>query len=212
MEENRTKRNQLLAEHVIKNLNVRNMEGYYAQNKEEALKIALDLIEEGSTVGWGGSASISEIGLKEAVCQGNYEVINRDVCRNPQEKREAELKCFDSDYFLASANAITQDGILVNVDKFANRIAAIAFGPRNVILIIGMNKVVKNVDDAAQRSRDEAGSINAVRLNTETPCRNAGICYDCKGAKSNCCQMLVTRSSAVEGRIKIILVNDVLGF
>ena len=212
MEENRKKRNQFLAEHIIKNLNTRSIAGYYADSKAEALKIALDLIPEGSTVGWGGSASISEIGLKQAICEGDYQVINRDICKTPEEKREAELKCFDSDFFLASSNAVTQDGILVNVDKFANRIAAIAFGPRNVILVIGMNKVVKTVEEAVSRAQNEAGSINAVRLNTQTPCRNTGLCYDCKGAKSNCCQFLVTRSSGVEGRIKVILVNEDLGF
>lgn len=212
MEENRKIRNQALAEHIIKNLNTRNITGYYADSKEEALKIALDLIPEGSSVGWGGSASIAEIGLKQAIIEGNYNVINRDICKSPEEKRQAELQCFDSDFFLASSNAITRDGILVNIDKFANRIAAIAYGPRNVILVIGMNKVVNNVENAVDRSRNEAASINAVRLNTETPCRNKGLCYDCKGAKSMCCQMLVTRSSGVEGRIKVILVNDALGF
>lgn len=212
MEENRKKRNQSLADHVIKNLNTRGMAGYYADSKEEALKIALDLIPEESSVGWGGSASIAEIGLKQAVLEGNYKVINRDVCKTPEEKREAELKCFDSDFFLASANAVTRDGILVNIDKFANRIAAIAFGPRNVILIVGMNKIVSNVENAVDRSRNEAAAINAVRLDTQTPCCNKGLCYDCKGTKSLCCQILVTRSSGIEGRIKVILVNDDLGF
>ena len=212
MEENRKKRNQSLADHVIKNLNTRGMAGYYADSKEEALKIALDLIPEESSVGWGGSASIAEIGLKQAVLEGNYKVINRDVCKTPEEKREAEIKCFDSDFFLASANAVTRDGILVNIDKFANRIAAIAFGPRNVILIVGMNKIVSNVENAVDRSRNEAAAINAVRLDTQTPCCNKGLCYDCKGTKSLCCQILVTRSSGIEGRIKVILVNDDLGF
>lgn len=212
MEENRKKHNQFLAEHVIKNLNMRGIAGFYADSKAEALKTALDLIPEGSSVGWGGSASIAEIGLKQAVLEGNYKVINRDVCKTPEEKREAELQCFDSDFFLASANAVTRDGVLVNIDKFANRIAAIAYGPRNVILVVGMNKIVKDVDDAVDRSRNEAAAINAVRLNTETPCRNTGLCYDCKGTRSLCCQILVTRSSGIEGRIKVILVNDDLGF
>ena len=212
MEENRKKHNQSLADHVIKNLNTRGMAGYYADSKEEALKIALDLIPEESSVGWGGSASIAEIGLKQAILEGNYKVINRDVCKTPEEKREAELKCFDSDFFLASANAVTRDGILVNIDKFANRIAAIAFGPRNVLLIVGMNKIVSNVENAVDRSRNEAAAINAVRLDTQTPCCNKGLCYDCKGTKSLCCQILVTRSSGIEGRIKVILVNDDLGF
>lgn len=212
MKNYRTIRNELLAKEIIKNLTARNMEGYYAGSKAEALKLALDMIPEGSSVGWGGSASITEIGLKQAVCEGNYRVINRDICKTPEEKRRAELACFDSDYFLASSNAITYDGILVNIDKFGNRIAAIAFGAKNVILIVGMNKTVKSVEEAVSRVQNEAAPINAVRLNTNTPCRNKGLCYDCKGADSNCGQILVTRSSGVKERIKVILVNDGLGF
>lgn len=212
MEENRKIRNQHLAAHIIKNLQIRNIAGYYAESKQEALQAALNLIPEGSTIGWGGSASISEIGLKQAVCQGNYTVYNRDICKTPEEKRKIELACLDSDYFLASSNAITYNGELVNIDKFGNRIAAIAFGPRNVILIAGMNKAVPTLDEAISRVRNEATPINAVRLDTYTPCRSKGLCYDCKGTSSNCCQMLVTRNSGVEDRIKVILVNDSLGF
>ena len=156
MEENRKIRNQHLAAHIIKNLQIRNIAGYYAESKQEALQAALNLIPEGSTIGWGGSASISEIGLKQAVCQGNYTVYNRDICKTPEEKRKIELACLDSDYFLASSNAITYNGELVNIDKFGNRIAAIAFGPRNVILIVGMNKAVPTLDEAISRVRNEA--------------------------------------------------------
>lgn len=212
MENYRGVRNQLLAEHMIKNLESRNMAGFYAESKEEALKLALDMMPAGSTVGWGGSASLTEIGLKQAVCEGGYQVINRDVCKTPEEKRKAELACFDCDYFLASSNAVTHDGILVNIDKFGNRIAAIAFGAKNVILIVGMNKVTKNVEEAVSRVQNEATPINAIRLNTDTPCKNKGLCYDCKGANSNCCQVLVTRNSGVRERIKVILVNENLGF
>lgn len=212
MDNYRAERNQILAEHMIKNLKSRNMAGYYAKTKEEALKMALEMMPEGSSVGWGGSASVTEIGLKQAVCEGNYQVINRDVCKTPEEKRQAELVCFESDYFLASSNAITYDGILVNIDKFGNRIAAIAFGAKNVILIVGMNKAVKNLEEALSRVHNEATPINAVRLGIDTPCRNNGLCYDCKGANSMCCQVLVTRNSGVKERIKVILVNDNLGF
>lgn len=212
VQDNRAKRNQLLAEHIIKNLQRRNMAGYYAGNKQEALKTALGLIEKQSTVGWGGSASITETGLKQAVCEGDYRVINRDVCKTLEEKRKAELKCFDCDYFLASSNAITQDGILVNIDKMGNRIAALAYGPKNVILLVGMNKVVKTVDEAINRAHNEAASINAIRFGTDTPCKNKGLCYDCKGQDTLCCHILVTRNSGIKERIKVILVNDNLGY
>lgn len=212
MNENRVKRNRMLGEQVIKGLNSRNMEGYYAESKEEALKIALGLIPEGSSVGWGGSMSIQEIGLQQAVCEGNYTVYNRDIWKDPREKKEKELAIMDADYLLCSSNAITEDGVLVNVDGMCNRVAAIAWGPRNVIMIVGMNKVVKTVEDAVSRTRNEAAPVNAQRFNLDTPCCKTGACFDCKSPDSICCQFLVTRFSRVKGRIKVILVNDELGF
>ena len=157
MDANRVKRNQMLAQRVIKGLESRNMEGYYAESKEEALAKALELIPEGSSVGWGGSMSIEEIGLKDAVCTGNYTVYNRDVCKTPEEKRQTELSIIGSDYFLSSSNAITEDGVLVNIDGAANRVAAISWGPKNVLMIIGMNKIVKSVEDAVSRARNAGG-------------------------------------------------------
>lgn len=212
MNENRVKRNRMLGEQVIKGLNSRNMEGYYAESKEEALKIALGLIPEGSSVGWGGSMSIQEIGLQQAVCEGNYTVYNRDIWKDSREKKEKELAIMDADYLLCSSNAITEDGVLVNVDGMCNRVAAIAWGPRNVIMIVGMNKVVKTVEDAVSRTRNEAAPVNAQRFNLDTPCCKTGACFDCKSPDSICCQFLVTRFSRVKGRIKVILVNDELGF
>lgn len=212
MDVNRNKRNQMLAEKLIKALESRNMEGYYAQSKEEALEKALELIPEGSKIGWGGSMSIQEIGLKDAVCSGNYEVFNRDICANPEEKRKTELAIFDSDYFLCSCNAITEDGVIVNIDGMGNRVAAITWGPKNVLMIVGMNKVVRETQDAVSRARGEAATINAQRFNLETPCSKTGACFDCKSPDTICCQFLLTRFSKVKGRIKVILVNDELGF
>ena len=169
MNENRVKRNKLLGERVIRGLESRNMEGFYAESKEEALKIALDLIPEESTVAWGGSMSIAEIGLKKAICEGNYREYNRDDAKDREEKRKIEIATYDCDYFLTSANAITEDGVMVNIDGFANRVSAIAAGPRNVIMIVGMNKVVKDVDDAMSRARNEAAPINAQRFSLDTP-------------------------------------------
>ncbi|MCI7791210.1 MAG: lactate utilization protein [Lachnospiraceae bacterium] len=212
MNENRVVRNRMLAEKVIKGLQSRNMEGFYAETKEEALKLALELIPEGSSIGWGGSMSIEEIGLKKAVCEGDYVVYNRDICKNPEEKREVELKIFGCDYLLTSSNAITEDGILVNIDGNANRVAAIAYGPKHVIMIVGMNKIAKDEEAALYRARNEAATINAQRFPIETPCKKTGSCADCKSKDTICCQFLTTRFSKHTGRIKIILVNENLGF
>ena len=212
MNENRVKRNRMLGQRIIKGLESRNMEGHYAEGKEEALKKALELIPEGSTIGWGGSMSVQEIGLLDAVCSGNYTVYNRDVCKTPEEKRAMELAAIDSDYYLVSSNAITEDGVLVNLDGFANRVASIAWGPRNVLMIVGMNKVVKDVDAAVSRVRSEAAPINAQRFGLQTPCSKNGACASCKSTDCICCEMLITRFSKIPKRIKVILVNDELGF
>jgi len=212
MNENRVKRNRMLGEQIIKSLETRNMEGYYAETKEEALKKALGLIPQGASIAWGGSMSIQEIGLKEALCQGDYKVYNREDAKSAQEKRAVELATYDCDYFLTSANAISEDGIIVNIDGNANRVSAIAYGPRNVLMIVGMNKVVKDAQMAVSRARNEAAPINAQRFGLNTPCNKTGACFDCKSPDTICCQFLITRYSKHAGRIKVILVNEELGF
>ena len=207
-----TKRNDLLAEQVIKNLKSRQMEGHYVQTKEEALALALELIPEGSSISWGGSMSIKAIGLPEALHKGNYKVLDRDLCATPEEKAEMMHQALNCDYFLASCNAISEDGILVNIDGNANRVAAYAFGPKNVLLIVGMNKVVKTQEDAMSRARNEAAPVNAQRFGIDTPCSKAGSCFDCKSPECICCQILMTRFSRQKGRFKIILVDENLGF
>ncbi|MDR1800229.1 MAG: lactate utilization protein [Lachnospiraceae bacterium] len=212
MDKNRAKRNRQLGEQIIKSLKQRNMEGYYAETKEEALKIALDIIPKGASCAWGGAKSVAEIGLKDAVLEGDYKAYNREAAPNPQEKRAIELTSFDVDFFLTGTNALSMDGEMVNIDGFGNRVAAIAYGPRNVLVIAGMNKVVKTLEDAWKRARNEAAPINSQRFELSTPCNKTGMCYDCKSADTICCQFLVTRFSKVPNRIKVILVNDNLGF
>ena len=212
MNENRVKRNRLLGDRVIRGLESRNMEGYDAETKEEALKKALELSPEGSSLSWGGTMTIAEIGLKEAVCSGKYKVYNRDAAKNPEEKRAAELAAYDCDFFLTSANAVTEDGEMINVDGFANRVSAIAAGHRTVLVIAGMNKVVKSLEDAYARARNEAAPINTQRFGLDTPCSKTGMCYDCKSPDTICCQILITRFSKIKGRIKVILVDEALGF
>lgn len=209
MNENITKRNQLLAQKVIKGLESRNMSGYYAADKEEALKLALELIPEQSSVTMGGAMSAHEIGLVEALKNGNYNFIDRDA---EADKRAAMLKAYDADYFLTSANAITEDGVMVNIDGNSNRVSAIAQGPKHVIAIVGMNKVCDDVDGAMKRARNVAAPINAQRFGLSTPCAKTGSCMNCKSPDTICCQFLITRYSRHEGRIHVILVNDSLGF
>lgn len=212
MDENRGKRNELLAATVIKGLESRNMKGYYAATKKEALQKALELIPRGSSVSWGGSMSIQEIGLKQAVIEGDYRVYNRDAAQTPEEKRKIELAVYDADYFLTSSNAVTQDGILVNIDGNSNRVSAIAYGPRQVLMIVGMNKICKDVDAAVYRARNEAATCNTQRFPINTPCKITGSCADCKSPDTICCQFLTTRFSRHAGRIHVILVGENLGF
>ena len=209
MDANITKRNELLAQKVIKGLESRNMSGYYAASKEEALACALELIDEGSSIGMGGCMSAFEIGLVDALKAGDYKFIDRAIEPDP---RAAMLAAYDSDVFIASANAITEDGIMVNIDGNSNRVSAIAQGPRKVVFIVGMNKICDDLDGAMKRARNVAAPINAQRFGLSTPCAKTGSCFDCKSPDTICCQFLITRFSRHEGRIHVILVNDNLGF
>ena len=209
MNEMITKRNDLLSQKIIKGLESRNMKGFYAHSKTEALKMALELIPSGSTVTMGGCVSAREIGLVDALKVGEYSFIDRDLADN---KRAAALAAYDVDVFLASCNAMTEDGVLVNIDGNANRVSAIAYGPRKVVFIVGMNKVCKDVDSAMKRARNVAAPVNAQRFGLDTPCSKTGSCMDCKSPDTICCQFLITRYSRHDDRIFVILVDDNLGF
>jgi hypothetical protein len=140
---------------------------------------------------------------------GNYRFIDRDAM---EDKRAAMLMGYDADVFLASCNALTEDGMLVNIDGNANRVSAIAQGPKKVVFIVGMNKVCSDLDGAMKRARNVAAPINAQRFGLSTPCSKTGACMDCKSPDTICCQFLITRFSRHPGRIHLILVNDSLGF
>ncbi len=209
MNENIVKRNDLLSTKIIEGLKSRNMSGYYAKTKEEALELALKLIPKGSSITMGGAMSAHEIGLVDALQTPDYNFIDRDKA---EDKRAAMLAAYDADVFLSSANAMTDDGILINIDGNANRVSAIAQGPKKVIFIVGMNKVCSDVDSAMKRARNVAAPINAQRFGLATPCAKTGKCMDCKSPDTICCQFLMTRYSRHEGRIHVILVDDNLGF
>ncbi len=203
------KRNRLLAQKVIKGLESRNMTGFFAETKEDALRIALEQIPKGASVTMGGAMSAHEIGLVEALKAGDYRFIDRDAYAD---KRAAMLAAYDADVFLASANAMTEDGVIVNIDGNANRVSAIAQGPKTVLLIVGMNKICDDIDGAMKRARNIAAPVNAQRFGLDTPCTKTGACMNCKSPDTICCQFLITRFSRHPGRIRVILVNDALGF
>ena len=209
MDPNILKRNELLSVRVIKGLASRNMTGYYAPDRAAALETALSLIAEGSSVTMGGAMSAHEIGLVDALKNGNYNFIDRD---NYEDKRAAMLAAYDADVFISSANAMTDDGILVNIDGNANRVSAIAQGPRKVVFIVGMNKITSDIDSAMKRARNIAAPVNAQRFGLSTPCAKTGACMNCKSPDSICCQFLITRFSRHADRIHVVLVNEDLGF
>lgn len=197
---------------IIERLKKRNMEGYFCETSQEAVDKALSLMPEGSVISWGGSMSISECGLMDAIKGKNYTLIDRMTAKTPQEKREIYAKTVMADYYLMSTNAITMEGELVNIDGFCNRVACLCAGPENVIIIAGMNKVVKNVEAGLDRIRTKAAPANTVRLNKNTPCAKTGVCGNCFSPDCICSQTVITRRSGIPGRIKIILVNEDLGF
>lgn len=209
----REKRNELVSQKVIKNLQKRHMQAYYADTREEALKIALSLIPEGCSVGWGGSISIQDVGIKDAIKQGKYTVVDRESAKNPEERFDLMRQCMSTDVFLMGTNAISEDGQLVNLDGLGNRVAALCFGPRSVIVIAGINKLVKTLDDAISRTRNYAAPVNLQRFeNNKTGCRETGSCTDCTMEGCLCSQLVITRNCFPANRIKVILVGEELGF
>ena len=204
---------QSLANTMIKNFSKRNIEAFYCDNKEEATALAMELMKDGGNVGMGGSETVKEIGLLESIKQcENLHFIDRSLATTPKEKKAVFLEMMAAEYFLMSSNAITIDGELVNIDGNANRLACLLHGPDKVIVIAGMNKVVEDVDAGLQRIGTHAAPPNAARLNLRTPCGSVGHCTDCQSDDCMCCQVVVTRRSRHEGRIKVILIGEELGF
>ena len=205
-------RNEKIGKKVCDTLNSRGFSAFYCATKEEALSKALTLIPEGKSVSWGGCKSAEEIGLIDAVKAGNYIVLDRATATTPEERQQIMKQALTCDVFLTGTNAITETGELVNIDGMGNRVAAMTFGPDSVIVIAGMNKLVSNVMDAANRARTTAAPINAQRFEIKTPCKIDGACHDCNSPDSICSYIVRTRRCKPEGRIKVILVGESLGF
>ena len=201
-----------IAKTIIVNLQKRQMEGFYCPDRASAVELALSLMPEDSSIGWGGSMTLAESGLSEAIRRKNYRLLDRDSAKTPDEQRKLYGEMAMADFFLTSTNAITQNGELVNIDCRGNRVAFLIFGPQNVIVLAGMNKVVQDTDSAIARIKTSAAPPNTVRLNKKTPCAVTGVCGDCHSPDCICCHTVITRQSAYPGRIKVILIGEELGY
>lgn len=197
---------------IIKNLQKRNMEGYYCETKEQAKAKIISLINQDAVVSWGGTVTIDQIGVKEALKENNIKVIDRDTAKTPEERTKLLKKALTADAYLTSTNAITMEGELVNIDGTGNRVAAYCYGPDSVIVVAGMNKVSRDVESAMKRVRTDACVPNTIRFNLKTPCALTGICGECTSNQTICSQILVTRFCKPKNRIKVILVGEILGF
>ncbi len=200
------------AETIIGNLQKRNMEGYFYETAEECTRAILDQMPKGSVISWGGSESVKESGLMDAIHNGDYELIDRAAAKDPEESRLLYSKTVLADYYLMSSNAVTLDGELINIDGNGNRVACLIQGPRHVILVVGMNKIVTDVESGIARVRNMASPANAIRLNRKIPCAATGTCHDCLSPECFCNQIVITRRSGHTGRIKVFLVAENLGY
>ena len=206
-------RNRLLGEKLVKNLNRRNMEAHYCPTVEDAVAKVQELIADGSSVTWGGSMTVRDMGIPQALKQrGTLNVLDRDEVEDPEEKQLMYLRAFSADVYLSSANAISEDGVIVNIDGNGNRVAAITWGPKKVIFIIGLNKVAQTVEAAIARARSIASPINAQRFDIKTPCHVDGACHNCNSPESICSYIHLLRNSRTPQRHTVILVGENLGY
>lgn len=196
---------------LVRNLQSRHFEAYYCATAEDALKKALELIPQGSSVGWGGAMTCQEIGLMDALESGDYRTLDRAKAKNAEEAAQIARDCMGADVFLTGANGLSLDGEMVNIDGMGNRVAAIIYGPKTVLVVTGMNKVTDDLESAVIRARTVAAPMNKQRFESNTPCAQTGICADCKSEGCICNQIVITRNCRPAGRIKFILVGEDLG-
>lgn len=207
------KRNNLLAGRLIKNLNRRNMQAFYCPTADEAVKKVLELIEDGSSVTWGGSMTIRDMGIPDALRnRGTLTVLDRDLVETPEEKQDMYLRAFTADVYLTSANALSEDGVIVNIDGNGNRVAAITWGPKKVIFVISLNKVAQTVEAALARARSTASPVNAQRFDINTPCKLDGVCHNCNSPESICSYVHFLRNSRGGNRHTVVLVGEDFGY
>lgn len=211
-----TERNQKLGNKTVINLQKRFFEAYYVDTKEEAMQKAIEIIPKTDVVSWGGSVSASESGLIDYIKNNGYSVISRDAAKTPEERTELMRKALLCDTYIMGTNAISEDGQLVNIDATGNRVAALIYGPKNVIIISSVKKIMPTLEDAIKRARTVAAPINMQKISKiserNTPCIITGTCANCTSKDSICSQIVITRLCKPQGRIKIILTSDDIGF
>lgn len=198
---------------IIENLEKNNMEAYYVEDENYLIKKICELINEGDTVSVGGSMTLFETGVIDMLRNGKYNFLDR---YNPEltadDIKEIYRKSFYADVYFTSSNAITEDGELYNVDGTGNRTAAMIYGPDKVIVVVGINKIVKNVNEAIERNKSWAAPANAKRLNRRTPCADLGYCLNCNSSERICNDYVLIRRQGQKGRIKVIIVGKELGY
>lgn len=198
---------------TIEALNKNNMNGYFVKNKEDLIKKIKELVPENSVVSCGGSMSLFECGVIEHLRSKRYKFLDRyKEGLTKDEINKIFKESFFADAYFASSNAVTEDGKLYNVDGNGNRVAAILFGPEKVILIVGINKIVKNIEEAVIRNREISAPANAKRLNKLTPCAKVGYCMDCKSSDKICREFTVIASQSNKDRIHVIFINEEVGY
>lgn len=209
-------------EKTMKNLQRNGIKPYFVETKEEVLPLVKTLIKKGESVSNGGSMSIKECGIFELISNGDYDFIDRTGLQG-EDIRNAYIRAFGCDTYFCSSNAVTQNGELFNVDGNSNRVACIVYGPRQVIMVVGVNKIVKNIDEAIKRVKTISAPMNTVRLDLDTPCRKTGQCVSlsmenpsfcdgCAGDSRICCNYVVSAKQRHKDRIKVIIVNENLGY
>ena len=205
------KRNDLAGPKVVEALKKRHFEAYYISDSKDVSDKVLELIPEGSKVSWGGTTTVDQLGIKKILADKGYTLIDRDTAKSPEEREKIMHEALMSDFFLMSSNAITEDGELFNIDGKGNRMAALCYGPKYIIVIAGMNKIVSDMEAAYYKVRNYTSPVNAMRFCDATPCAKNGLCGDCLSPQSICAQFVETRICKPEGRIKVILVGEDLG-
>ncbi len=201
------KRGQIL----VKNLKARHFDAVYCATREEAVQEALKRIPQGATVGWGGALTANQIGLLDAVRKGDYIAIDRDTAPTKADFDANTRKAITADVFISGANALALTGEMVNIDGLGNRVAAIIYGAKEVLVVAGMNKACDTLEDALRRARTVAAPINQQRFMKDTPCAVTGTCADCKSEDCICNHIVITRHGRPTGRIQFILVGEDLG-
>lgn len=196
---------------TMKALQANNMEAFYVKNAAEVRPFVARLVPAGATVSNGGSMSLAETGIMELLSSGRYQYLDRSKVQGDAQQA-LYRQVFSADWFFASTNAVTEAGELYNVDGNANRVAALTFGPKNVLLVVGCNKIVKDLAAAEQRVRQIAAPANTARLGCKTPCAVTGRCEDCRSPARICCTTVIQGYQREKGRIKVLFVGEPLGF